>query len=87
MKSKLKNIDKKQILGGIALFVLILFLVSINLLTRSTFSVDEPEKYIYLSDIPYVADQSSVGWGSITTDTNPDGGVITLIINGEKKCS
>lgn len=46
------------------------------------------EKFSYLSDLPYESD-SSVGWGSITLDKNLDtkynNGLITLIVNGEKK--
>ncbi|MCX4364953.1 MAG: NPCBM/NEW2 domain-containing protein [Bacilli bacterium] len=89
MKSKFMNIDKKQIIGGIALTVLILFMVAINLMTRSTFSVNEEDKYMYLSDIPYVSEKTSVGWGSLTVDRNLDAnandGLITLIIDGKKK--
>ncbi len=43
----------------------------------------------YLSDTPYVAGQSSVGWGSITLDKNLDSkynnGLITLLIDGQQK--
>ena len=45
--------------------------------------------YIYLSDIKYIANQSSVGWGSITLDRNLESkynnGLITLIVDGQKK--
>ncbi|MDE5630845.1 MAG: NPCBM/NEW2 domain-containing protein, partial [Bacilli bacterium] len=89
MKSKFMDIDKKQIIGGFAIVVLILFMVAINLLTRSTFSVEEEVKYTYLSDIEYVSEQSSVGWGSVTLDKNLDSkyndGLITLIIDGKKR--
>ena len=47
------------------------------------------EKYRYLSDIEYIKDQSSVGWGSITLDQNLDSkvnnGLISLVIEGKKK--
>ena len=47
------------------------------------------KQYCYLSDIPYIANQSSVGWGSITLDQNLDSkyneGLITLIVNGQQK--
>ncbi len=43
----------------------------------------------YLSDIEYDKEQSSAGWGSITLDSNLENqynhGLITLMINGEKK--
>ncbi|MDE6292765.1 MAG: NPCBM/NEW2 domain-containing protein, partial [Bacilli bacterium] len=60
-------------------------MVCINLLSRSTFSVDKAQKFIYLSEIDYVKDLSSVGWGSISINKNPDGGIISLIIDGQKK--
>ncbi len=50
---------------------------------------DESEcMYKYLSDIEYIKDQSSVQWGSITLDGNLEtqynGGLITLLVNGKK---
>ncbi len=43
----------------------------------------------YLSDIEYIKDKSSVEWGSITLDgnleTQHNNGLISLIINGQKK--
>ena len=43
----------------------------------------------YLSDIEYLVDQTSVGYGSIVLDKNmspsKNDGLITLIVNGEKK--
>ncbi|MCI8575147.1 MAG: hypothetical protein HFI09_01625 [Bacilli bacterium] len=45
--------------------------------------------FVYLSDIPYEKDKSSVGWGSITLDANLESsynnGLITLIVNGKAK--
>lgn len=47
------------------------------------------EECRYLSDIPYISEQSSVGWGSITLDRNLDtkynNGLITLKIDGTPK--
>ena len=49
----------------------------------------EQANYCYLSDIPYDKANSSVGWGSITLDSNLEtqhnNGLITLLIDGEKK--
>ena len=41
------------------------------------------KNYLYLSDIEYVANKSSVGYSSIKLDKNIDNGVIKLIKNGE----
>lgn len=50
---------------------------------------DSNEEFCYLSDIEYIKEQSSVGWGSITLDRNLETkynkGLIALIINGEQK--
>jgi len=47
------------------------------------------ENFRYLSDIPYIKDQSSVGWGNITLDANLDAsknnGLIALIVNNQPK--
>jgi len=47
------------------------------------------EKYRYLSDIEYIKDKTSVGWGNILFDkninTNINNGLITVNIDGEKK--
>ncbi len=47
------------------------------------------EQFRYLSDIEYIKDQTSVGWGSIQFDKNintgSNNGLITVNINGEKK--
>jgi len=61
-----------------------------NSIKNSTRAKSTTEKeFIYLSDIPYIKEQSSVGWGSITLDANLDAkvnnGLITLIINGNQK--
>ncbi len=49
---------------------------------------DENEKFSYLSDLSYESG-STVGWGSITFDRNLDSsknnGMITLMVNGQKK--
>ncbi len=46
------------------------------------------EMYKYLSDIPYDTKQSTVGWGSLTLDSNLETqhnyGLITLIVNDKK---
>ncbi len=55
------------------------------------FSSDREVKkdYVYLSDIPYVKNQTSVGWGSLTLDKNLEtkynNGLISLIVNGKQE--
>lgn len=40
-------------------------------------------KFIFLSDAPYLTDYSKVGYGSITKNTNPAGGPIHLLVDGQ----
>ena len=58
---------------------------NISLLSNEVQSASD---YVYLSDIQYIKDQSSVGWGSITLDGNLEtqynNGLITLLIDGKK---
>ena len=60
-----------------------------NELPEEQLKRDKQANYCYLSDIEYVKDKSSVGWGSITLDknidTNKNNGLITLIVDGKKK--
>lgn len=78
------------------LLMLFLILQEKNLLgTGAVFAAEvnqserEESKYIYLSDISYIKEQSNVGWGSITLDRNLESkynnGLITLIVDGQKK--
>lgn len=59
-----------------------------NVLTENSqtlFSLNnEPKQndFIYLSDIPYVANQSSAGWKQITMDKTTDNTPLSLRING-----
>ena len=66
--------------------ILILFFVCVF---TSQVEATEEKEYCYLSDMKYVTNQSSVGWGSITLDKNLDtkynGGLITLIVDGQPK--
>ncbi len=61
---------------------------------KSSFSnvisnLPEEKEFVYLSDIPYIKEQSSVGWGNITLDANLEArynnGLIALTVNGENK--
>ena len=59
-----------------------------NSAEESITTYNSQSQFCYLSDIPYIKEQSSVGWGSITYDKNLDtkynNGLITLKIDGEK---
>ncbi len=56
--------------------------------TRNNEAISD-KAYTYLSDINYVKDQSSVGWGNITLDKNLDtkynSGLITLNVDGQQR--
>ena len=60
-----------------------------NHMTVAANSETSKKGYRYLSDVEYVKEQSSVGWGNITLDGNLEtqynGGLITLIINGKER--
>ena len=69
-----------------------ILMISLVLIFTFLFSykveASEENKFSYLSDISY-SPESTVGWGSLTLDANLDAsknnGLITLIVNGEKK--
>ena len=77
--------SKRKILLSIGI-ILILFFVCVF---TSQVEATEEKEYCYLSDMKYVTNQSSVGWGSITYDKNLDtkynNGLITLIVDGKQK--
>lgn len=63
-------------------FLFLIFLVNNN---QAILAVSNQDEFIYLSDIQYIEEQSSVGYGSILLDTNINtgfnNGLITLIID------
>ena len=75
--------DKRIIVNMIFCFMVIF----LGLFTKEVQATEK--QYQYLSDMKYVSNQSSVGWGSITLDKNLDtkynGGLITLIVDGQPK--
>ena len=79
----MKNI-RKILLSMIIISFILIFL---GVLTQEVQATEK--QYQYLSDIKYVSNQSSVGWGSITLDKNLDtkynNGLITLIVDGQQK--
>lgn len=60
-----------------------------NLFSQYSAETIEKKEFVYLSDIPYVADRSGVGWGSILLDQNYESkfnnGLISLIVDGKPK--
>ncbi len=94
--SNLLNKQKKK-LGTVCtvfLFVLLFcysFLASGNDITYGSISFTTPEEinYKFLSDMNYITENnwSYNGWSghTIQLDKNPEGGVINLIVNGEKR--
>ena len=77
------NIFKAVVLFSILLFTLIApFFVPANIKslksTSKSYLAQNEENYIYLSDINYVKNMSSSGWGNILYDTTSSGSKITL---------
>ena len=96
VKKITKTEEEKKLRNSIAVsicvisFVLLIMLISsyINLNLEPVISnpTVKNKEFIYLSDIPYVKDQSNVGWGTITIDENVEkNDLISLIVNGERK--
>ncbi len=75
----------------IIIFIVVLTLGILILTNHSKANSEEikESKFCYLSDIPYIAEQSSVGWGSITLDQNLEtkynDGLIALQIDDQVK--
>ncbi len=89
---KLKQIEKRNIIELSCLIALIIicvvFLSVKNRVFKESYAIEEP-KFKYLSDIEYIKNSSSVGWGQITLDQNLEtkynNGLISLIVNGQQK--
>ncbi len=92
-KNMKNNKDKIKFLLKLSFcftLLLIIFLLLPGFSSKSFATEQETsEEFCYLSDIAYIKDQSSVGWGSITLDQNLETkynkGLITLIVNGEQE--
>ncbi|MCI8362712.1 MAG: hypothetical protein HFJ41_06310 [Clostridia bacterium] len=75
----------------IIIFIVVLTLSLLILTNDSKANSEERKesKFCYLSDIPYIAEQSRVGWGSITLDQNLEtqynDGLIALQIDNQVK--
>ena len=91
-KQEKKNEVKTKFLLKLSFyFTLLLVAFLLPQCTNKSLATEQKtgKDYCYLSDIPYIANQSSVGCGSITLDKNLDSkynqGLITLIVNGQQK--
>ncbi len=86
-EKKQRLIDNIVIVVGLLFTMLIIFLIVSQINTKTSFSdTIEEKEFTYLSDIPYIKEQSSVGWGNITIDKNVDNtNMISLIVNGQRK--
>lgn len=95
--SLFKNYKEKITLTTMCTLIIIILLFitlyskSNNNISFGSVSVSSPKQkdFVYLSDIPYDKNNSSVGWGQVTLDKNLDTkynkGLITLIIDGKPK--
>ena len=99
IKKNTQDSDEIKLRNSIAIsvciisFVLLILLITsyLNINVESSISDDKVKDrdYMYLTDIPYIKEQSSVGWGNLTLDANLEpgynSGMIALIVNGQTK--
>ncbi len=83
MKKSMENKKKdNRFLIKIVICLALLFIVFLlNNASSISFAKEEAE-FCYLSDIPYVADQSSVGWREVTLDKTPDNTALSVKVEG-----
>lgn len=85
MKMSFKYFVKSNKNFAIICFYIISMIIFISPIKSHAY---DTESFRYLSDIDYIKDQSSVGWGSILLDRNVESninnGLITLNIEGKK---
>lgn len=86
MKKSIKNKrSKTRFLLKITICFALLFMVFLSKDTSYlsyAAQTDTEDEFCYLSDIPYVADQSSTGWREISLDKTPDNTAITVKVEG-----
>lgn len=93
---KSNNIEEeKKLRNSIAVSICVISFVLLIMLITSYINLNlEPvvsnptanKEFVYLSDIPYIKEQSNVGWGNITIDQKVDSSdLISLIVNGKQK--
>lgn len=79
MKNKKK--DNRFLLKIIICLALLFIVFLFNNASSISFAKEEAE-FCYLSDIPYVAEQSSVGWREVTLDKTPDNTALSVKVEG-----
>ena len=87
-KNKKKNIPVCLVTTGMAISMvasstLEVMAYSDSFIRETNVESQKELDYIHLSDIGYIQNMSSAGWGSIKKDTNVDGGTITLKYENE----
>ncbi len=83
MKKNIKsNKDKANVLFKIEICLALLFVMFLSMDTSYLSYAKENEEFCYLSDIPYVEEQSSVGWREISLDKTPDNTAISMKVEG-----
>ena len=83
MKKCMENKKKdNRFLLKIIICLALLFIVFLFNNASSISFAKEEEEFCYLSDIPYVAEQSSVGWREISLDKTPDNTALSVKVEG-----
>ncbi len=86
MKNKKSQIKPLVKISICLAFLLLIFLSAQGQMQEGPFVVsanDNTEKgYCYLSNLPYVKEQSKSGWGNITMDQASDGSLISVKVEG-----
>lgn len=76
-----KKKDNRFLLKIIICLALLFIVFLFNNASSISFAKEEAE-FCYLSDIPYVAEQSSVGWREISLDKTPDNTALSVKVEG-----
>ena len=83
MKKNMKNKESQtKFLFKIGICFALLFMVFLSMDTSYVSMATEEKEFCYLSDIPYMADQSSVGWREVTLDKTPDNTALSVKVEG-----
>ena len=82
-----KNIKNKKnevkFLFKIKICLVLLFVMFLSMNTSYiSFAKEKETEFCYLSDIPYIAEQSSVGWREISLDQTPDNTALSVKVEG-----
>ena len=76
-----KKKDNRFLLKIIICLALLFIVFLFNNASSISFAKEEAE-FCYLSDIPYIAEQSSVGWREISLDKTPDNTALSVKVEG-----